>query len=59
MSLEVMFLIWAPSRPVLVQLTGTRIVQAKNAIGTKILSLKTQTENMRSEKPYYGFLKWH
>jgi len=47
MSLEVMFLMWAPSRPVLVQLTGTRIVQAKNAIGTKILSLSTQTENIR------------
>lgn len=59
MSLEVMFLIWDPSRPVLVQLTGTRTVQAKNAIGTKILSLPTQTENMRSEQPYNAFLKWH
>ena len=44
MSLEVMLVILAPSRPVPVQLTGTRTIQARKAIGTKILSLHNKKQ---------------
>jgi len=59
MSLEVMFFIPAFSSPLLVQLTGTRTAHARNAIGTKILSLhkKKQKQNISDHILQYGIFK--
>lgn len=45
MSLEVILATFAISKVLFVQLTGTKTAHARNAIGTKILSLQEYTKN--------------